>query len=916
MNAMTRFTVRSLRTNRVRTLVTVLGVALAAALLTAVLTSFTSLASFVYESERATSGDWMAAASSSDSQLLREQVEDATAAGEISGSALLQDAGFAALTDDQRKVYGYSMPLINLEGDAEQLCGIRPSAGRLPDSPDEVMLSSIWESHGEAQLGSQITLPIGKRIAVATPGHENATMEQETTTIGVKGTTAAEISDGSLLDSSIGYLDAATDGGTFNEAIVDAADRTFTVVGFYGRMSYASSYAVGLAMFTANDPNATGLATAYVSMDGVSTTTEVEQRCESVFAGDADLSYHSALLRYMGVRGTGAIWNTFFDIVAVLASVIVVACVSLIYNAFAISVAERTRQFGLLSSVGASKKQLRRAVLLEALLVAVAGIPLGLLIGFGGCAVTFAALGPSIAAVVGDMGVPFVIVIEPWVACAASALTLATVLVSAFVPAWRAGRTSAIEALRNVGSRRVSRKAQARAVRHSDPARVWHGGGLAARIFGMGGMLAHLNAKRGAAKGAAASVSLALAIVLLMTAGSLSTFLGMLVDVASADYRYDIGIATQYEQDAEEPLAQQMQTYERAYEQLSQTEGAQGVGWTLHSTVEAAVPDSMAGPALTAPYDDASASSQAPEDGMTNAAATLFFLDDATFDQLARQADLDPAQFHDPAHLRAIASANVYDNDGTTYQLQAPFNSTGALRIDGATLDIALLTDELPAIVSTYSLPALVVPLSQAIAQSLGVTDPIFLAGFDVADGVDHRAVAEELSDIANAQFSGSKESATGWVSINNHLEEVDNNQMLATIVNVFCLLFTGILALIAMANVFNTITNSLILRRREFAVMKSVGLSNRQFRAMIADECTRFGVKGLIPGMLLSVMVSFLLYCAIAQSFSGPAFSLPWAYVGLAIGMTAAAMLIAVAFGMHRCRADNVVEALRMDNI
>lgn len=54
---------------------------------------------------------------------------------------------------------------------------------------------------------------------------------------------------------------------------------------------------------------------------------------------------------------------------------------------------------------------------------------------------------------------------------------------------------------------------------------------------------------------------------------------------------------------------------------------------------------------------------------------------------------------------------------------------------------------------------------------------------------------------------------------------------MIATVVNVFCLLFAVILALIAMANVFNTVTNSLILRRREFAVMKSVGLSNRQFQ-------------------------------------------------------------------------------------
>ena len=81
---------------------------------------------------------------------------------------------------------------------------------------------------------------------------------------------------------------------------------------------------------------------------------------------------------------------------------------------------------------------------------------------------------------------------------------------------------------------------------------------------------------------------------------------------------------------------------------------------------------------------------------------------------------------------------------------------------------------------------------------------------------------------------------------------------MIATVVNVFCLLFAVILALIAMANVFNTVTNSLILRRREFAVMKSVGLSNRQFRAMVAEECVAWCIRGLVPGVLAVLVILF----------------------------------------------------------
>ncbi|MFR7493646.1 MAG: FtsX-like permease family protein [Adlercreutzia sp.] len=84
------------------------------------------------------------------------------------------------------------------------------------------------------------------------------------------------------------------------------------------------------------------------------------------------------MLRYMGVSSDSSIWTTFYGLVVVLAAVIAVACVSLIFNAFNISVAERIKQFGLLSSVGASRRQLRRAVVLEGAIVAVIGIPCGL----------------------------------------------------------------------------------------------------------------------------------------------------------------------------------------------------------------------------------------------------------------------------------------------------------------------------------------------------------------------------------------------------------------------------------------------------------------------------------------------------------------------------------------------------------
>ena len=198
----------------------------------------------------------------------------------------------------------------------------------------------------------------------------------------------------------------------------------------------------------------------------------------------------------------------------------------------------------------------------------------------------------------------------------------------------------------------------------------------------------------------------------------------------------------------------------------------------------------------------------------------------------------------------------------------------------------------------------LIVPESMAAYQGFGSTPPIFYSYFDSADG-DHGALAEELATAGSAYFHDKSPYGLAFYSFNDYIEQRDSNQMIATVVNVFCLLFAVILAFIAMANVFNTVTNSLILRRREFAVMKSVGLSNRQFRAMVAEECAAWCIRGLVPGVLLSLFVSFLLWQVISGSMTGLAFTLPWSYVALAAAMTVAAVGASVAYGMHRCRAD-----------
>lgn len=1012
MNATTNFTVKSLRANRVRTLVTIAGVALAAALLTAVLTTFVSLNDFLYRNEAALAGTWMACVEADDSSVLDERITGAQADPQVSGTAIMRDIGFAELTADQQDTQGTYLAIRSIEGDVGDICGIEPSEGRLPENEHEIMLFATWNDYGGVNLGDEVTFNVGQRVARLAPGEEGS-MSAGTMTAswGVQGEAhESEITDGAPLNSSMGVLEADIDGGIFNEEVTNTEERTYTVVGFYDRPGYALSTAAGMVGVTAGAAAPDAFTDVFLTLNDVTNTQQVEEAAEALFP-DEHVVLHTAMLRYMGVSSDSSIWTTFYGLVMVLAAVIVVACVSLIFNAFNISVAERIKQFGLLSSVGASRRQLRRAVVLEGAIVAVIGIPCGLLIGLAGCAVTFAALGPALAQLAGSVEVPFRVAVNGWVLLVASVLTFVTVLVSVWIPAKRASRTNIIDSLRAASGSRVSRRGAARAAKCTAPSSLWKARGAAGRVLGVGGMLARISRKRGTGKGRAASVSLALAIVLLMTAGSLSVFLGTLTDVVTGggELAGEVGVMAQLDvetpqgegtadgdvqagddgtadsagaaaDDATQPaapttpeavaagnnelFARQAEVLAGAFHDLSQIDNAQPVGWKMGTGLYAMLPEAMAGEALA---NEENGAGGKMADGRIGTMGSVAYLDNATFDDYAKSLGLDPADFRDPAHLRAIALAQGYGNNGSVYQLLNVLREPGTLEaltaatyhgepaagigvgatsgegnaeafafqpylegdddgvewfpleeaeVQTVSVEVVALAEEAPAIASARGEGLqLIVPESVAAYQSFGNDAPIFYGYFNSADG-DHGALAEELVTAGSAYFHDKSPYGLAFYSFNDYIEQRDSNQMIATVVNVFCLLFAVILALIAMANVFNTVTNSLILRRREFAVMKSVGLSNRQFRAMVAEECVAWCVRGLVPGVLLSLFVSFLLWQVISGSMTGLPFTLPWSYVALAAAMTVVAVGASVAYGMHRCRADNVVEALRADAV
>lgn len=984
MSVVGRFTTRSLKKNLVRTIVTVLGVALSALLVTAVLSTYASLNRFLYDMEVAESGHWEAYAELADgSQVAAAQDSGALAQAGVTLMATLSDIGFCDYADlgeiGGNNDMGY-LALKSFTGDMGNALGVRCSQGRLPENDGELLVpyNILDENTGYDNgfaLGEIVELPVGQRQAPdGAPGAEG------------------------YLNSSQGFFTTEDMDGleTARETLVDKQVRRYTVVGAYSRWNQAVVSGVGWTAFTAAAPEPGAFTEAYVAVPDGRTSEEVESAVEQAFPEAESVQLHSGLLRARGVTSQSPLWESFGAIVVILAVVVIAACVSLIYNAFNISVVQRMRQFGLLASIGATKRQLRRSVLLEGAIIAGIGVPLGILAGLGATAAALAWANPLfMESLVGDLpsgesylnGLALGLHVDAGIIAFAAALTVLTVFVSLFVPMLRAGKASPIEAIRETRSVRIGKRGQRKAAAAACSKRaIWAPRGIAGRIGGVGGTIAAINRSREKSKGRTASVALAVAVTLMMTAGQLDVTLSTLTRTAET-IPYDFTVyAFVYGADGEEDAevegeqagpradatsesaadssfgeSEIIPAYQELYQALASVEGVEPRGWQAIMSTAAFVPASVGGNAndLT--------KTQLP-DGDYLPLVSLHLMDDALFAELCDQAGVNLQDILGSDTPKGIGGGTTYSRDPDTglFTEQNLFASTGTVQVIGASsyqgrpltsfffeydddghvtvcgsteldgkadsesvplsqADNRLVDVDVVALATAGSLldngyeMTIAVPLSKA--QEWGLDGwGLNSASFSTFLDCDHDRMMDVEGDIFAAVGDFSRELAKAHpdVSINTGVSNLYASQQsmtnLVSIVRLFSLLFSVILVLIAMANVFNTLTNSLALRRREFAVMQSIGMGKRAFRTMIASECVAYGAWGLIFGVLTSLAVGWALTQALSSSIENAAFTVPWGYLGLSLLMVVVAMVLSVAWGLHLCRSRNIVEALRME--
>ena len=497
MNILRKYTRKSMGSNKSRTLVTIIGIVLSMALLTAVIEGAYGGVQYMVRNEEANSGRWEAYFSDMDEKKLAKLKADTEVRDIVSWDLV------GVIDSGSGRYYGEYLFVTSITEEFYDMVSVNITRGRLPENENEIILP-----HNMGQYLGDLDLGVGNIINVSVGTRKDAA-------------------------GNVFTLEPMTEG----EKIVDTAERSYTIVGIYNRLdsniiSYSTPGYIALTV-GAEGKLMGSFATLKHPSDAYAFQRSRSDKNSSEYISQCGL--HSDLLNMKGTVRNGRIQQVIYSLAAILVLLIAFGSISLIYNSFSISLAERTKQFGILKSVGATKKQLLGSVLYEALTLGGIGIPIGLVLGCASIGLTLYLLKDFFKAFSATNSVDIRLVISPLGLLISILVCLVVILISAWIPAKRATRIQPIEAIRQ----NADTKVKPREVKTSK---------LTMKLFGFEGAMASKNFKRNANRYRATIVSLFMSVVLFISASSFCSYLtdsvegivsdGTNVDVAVYDYNY------------------------------------------------------------------------------------------------------------------------------------------------------------------------------------------------------------------------------------------------------------------------------------------------------------------------------------------------------------------------------------------
>ena len=924
MNIMNRLAWRSLRKNRTRTLVTIIGIILSAAMFAAVATLGVSLLQYLVDITIYNTGDYFIRFDNA----TPEQVEAIENRDEISQLGMTKTLGYVNVGKEKQN---QSYILSAIDENAFAMRPIHLESGRLPEKAGEIAIPahSLWYLRAmgmQGELGEQLTLDVVPRYEdehyyeqmPEFPIEDIPNFTRSYVIVGIVENESSRLSDWSM--------------EPMNFITVDDGTHPFHWARLFAK--------------TADPMDAYTLESASLS-----------NIC----------SVNTDLLNYYGASKYTNLNEMIYTVCAVLVVIILACSISLIYNAFSISLTERAKDFGLLSSVGATKKQLRRSVYFEALCLSAIGVPLGILCGYAGIAVTLYLIGDLVAGLLAgsiESGVEFAAVPSLPAFVCGGVVAVLTVLFSAWLPLKKAMKLDPISSIRQNGDYQIPKKLRS--------------GRISRSFFGVPGLMSAKYYSISRKKYRTTVISLSLSVIIFLASAGFTGIITAMAKDTTNNYNYDFSIQASEEQYEEirqlNCVSDSTLVWDGDYQGIL-TAGAYSQSYLEHirriKDTGAYVPQGLN--------------------------LKVYFLEDDRFRVFARDQGIDPEPYFTSDNPQAIclrSKSTIYvDNEDGTFDretLTATVFSELPASVDlhstqlsselielivsfGGGMDFSFSSHE-EYLVQTFTIHDAKIP-AQYPTNADGTISFILIPqtradGSQVIDfhyfSLDTKTVGERLlteesipllpavtiRDQADevpfgvgsfstpsvlvlilpeaALFDESTFSLqvktsdyaimTAWLRAN--LEEYEYQDLLhsqmqsrnvVTMVNVFSYGFIILVSLICVCNVFNTISTNIALRRRDFGMLRSVGMQERQLRRMLGLECARYGVRSLLWGLPIGVGAGYGIY-RLLDLGSGFPYRFPWLPVCIAAAAVFVVVFITMGYAVRKLRRDDPITAIRMD--
>lgn len=862
MSILNKLTIKNLKLNKKRTIVTIIGIILSVALICAVASMVSSFRESLIRFEINRDGNFHYEFSNIDNDTLREIKNNRN----FDKVYISKNIGYLKLNNSKNedKPYAY---LIAMNDIAMSNVSLNLIEGRFPTNDKEIVIPRHLKTNGRVdyKVGETITLDYGDRVSDEYILNQNNPFNKYDETFKIKGTKTFKI---------VGIIERPS------TIIENYLAPGYTFMTYLNENNYSGEYNVYLRYTKEALKNRYEVTARLLNVDPIKykkymtnlsslKESEIDEVKEKIVKMPHNMNEYLISLETMSLKDSTM--RVLYMLSAIVIIIIIVSSVFCIKNSFDISITEKTKQYGMFRSIGATSKQIKKNVLYEAFILGIIGIPLGILSGLFASYVLIKICNYYLYNVLNETRLIFstnliAILISVILGCV-------TIYFSALKSARRASKLSPMVAIRNSEDIKIKSK------KLKSPRYI-------KSLFGIGGVISYKNLKRNKKKYRTTVISIVVSVSVFI---GLYYFMNMAfnilyLEVGASDVNIQLLIGDN-SKDKENNLNKIEQIFNLDnIERISFQKRL--LGEIIDKTLYTKEFNKLVG---------------------TNGTKILIYaIGDSEYRTYVKSLGLNYSDVKNTGIL--INNSFAYDEDSKKdieiSVLNIKKNDKVDIKINNIThqIKISEVTKERPfGFSNTYN-------------SGLIIVSDEYLKELDNNFNYGWILIRSNNADLLQSNI----EKILGDIDYN--LDNIDKNYRIVkgvyTLMAIFLYGFITVITLIGITNIFNTITTNINLRRGEFAILKSVGMTSYEFNRLINLETVFYSLKSLLIGIPLGVGISYLIYIAFSEGSREFQYEFPFGGVFISILAVFILVFIIMNYSIKKVNKQNIIESIRNENI